>query len=117
MTMYNVEFPARLKQGQVEMQPEGLSYDFKGGALIHKSQVQDINSVIKSKGDKKIAILTAIKDFKKGIYRLQWENQGCDMKVNFQSLMLVSSDSTYFMLMNVLFLPQIKFPYHCCRSV
>lgn len=85
MTMYNVEFPVELKQGQVEMQPEGLSYDFKGGALIHRSQVEEINSLIKSKGDKKIAILTAIKDFKKGIYRLQWENQGCDMKVALQN--------------------------------
>ncbi|GMH32406.1 hypothetical protein BSKO_00240 [Bryopsis sp. KO-2023] len=80
MISYNVEYPISLKQGQVETQPEGMSSDFGHAAIVHRSIVEDLNQIIKGKGGKKVAILTAIKDFKKGIYGLQWENQGCDMK-------------------------------------
>lgn len=79
--VYNSKLPMKLKQGQVETQGR-VSADFKGFALIPRDLMEELNTTITAKGAKKMAILTAIKDFKKGIYRLQWENQGHDMKAS-----------------------------------
>lgn len=49
--------------------------------MIHRDVVVDLNRVIQRKGSKKVGMLTAIKNFKKGIYVRQWENEGYDMKV------------------------------------
>lgn len=45
--------------------------------FVHRKMVEGVNGVIRSKGQKKVDILTAIKDFKKGIYQLEWEHKRC----------------------------------------
>ncbi|CAD7695439.1 unnamed protein product [Ostreobium quekettii] len=76
----NLEYPITLKQGQVEVQAEGVLSILSNSALIDRKTVEGLNDIIQGKGGKKVAILTAIKDFKKGIYQLEWENEGYDMK-------------------------------------
>jgi hypothetical protein len=39
--------------------------------------VDDLNEVVRSKGRQKMELLEQIKEFKKGIYALQWENRRC----------------------------------------
>ena len=41
--------------------------------LVHRGVVEYLNEVIAAHGDGKVATLVAIKDFKTGIYDLQWE--------------------------------------------
>lgn len=44
-------------------------------------QVEELNSVIQAEGVKKVEVLRAIKDFKKGIYDLQWKTEEQERKV------------------------------------
>lgn len=75
--LYDLEIPLTLKQGQVEVLEPVPGDD---SLLLHRSVVESVNAVIKDHGDKKVEILTAIKDFKKGIYSLQWETQKLDLE-------------------------------------
>lgn len=49
--------------------------------LVGVDQVKRLNAVIQSKGGAKLELLRQMKDFKRGIYMLQWENKKCDMEV------------------------------------
>lgn len=77
--LFNVETQLRLKQGQVETEPAIMSSDLSHAVFIHRSIVEGVNNVVRHKGGKKVDILTAIKDFKKGIYGLQWSCTRLDM--------------------------------------
>ena len=46
--------------------------------LIDRSVVEHLNEVIQGHGAGKVETLVAIKDFKKGIYDLQWEKERLD---------------------------------------
>ena len=72
-------FPHRLclPFTQVEVHPPGLvSSDLSAAAFVHRSLAEALTEVVRTRGAKKVEIMTAIKEFKKGIYLLEWENQG-----------------------------------------
>lgn len=73
----DLEIPLTLRQGQVEVDDPEPGDD---SMLLHRSVVEKVNEVIREHGDKKVEILTAIKDFKKGIYELQWTNQRLELE-------------------------------------
>lgn len=75
--MYDLEIPLTVRQGQVEVDAPSPGDD---SILMHRTAVERVNSVIRDHGDRKVEILTAIKDFKKGIYELQWVNQRLEME-------------------------------------
>lgn len=76
---YNLEVPQHLKQGQIEIDLAGATMDLSDAVLVHRSVVEDVNEVIKKHGGSKVDTLTAIKDFKKGIYDVQWLNIKLEM--------------------------------------
>jgi len=98
--LYDIELQLKLKAGQVEAREVALSPSADGqavgpsarrvfvgagvgddAALLHRSSVEGVNSVVQHKGAKAVSILTAVKDFKQGIYALEWEHRRCDMLV------------------------------------
>mmetsp|Transcript_40424 Transcript_40424/g.103505 ORF Transcript_40424/g.103505 Transcript_40424/m.103505 type:complete len:411 (+) Transcript_40424:298-1530(+) len=75
----NLDIPVTLKQGQVEAEtPSDTVSDMSDAVLLHRNRVENINEVIKHKGGKKVEVLTAIKDFKKGSYELEWNSKKLD---------------------------------------
>ena len=86
--VWDVDVSIRLKQGQVEVgaSSEGnekekwsASGDMAIGILLDRQVIEDKNQVIQKHGGQKVDILKAIKDFKKGIYDIEWENNRLDM--------------------------------------
>ena len=75
----DLEVPVSLRQGQVETESQsGSVSDLNQAVLLNRKYVMDVNAIIRQKGGKKVAILTAIKDFKKGSYELEWTNTKLD---------------------------------------
>jgi hypothetical protein len=74
--MYDLDIPLHVKQGQVEVPDMSLLQD---AVFLHRSAVEEENEVIKRHGGDKLVTLTAIKDFKKGIYDVQWLNVKYEM--------------------------------------
>ena len=80
------EVPLRVKQGQVETWGTGLTHTVSpaedtDALLLERTVVEDLNCEIESKhGTQKLDILSAIKDFKRGIYELEWANQSLEMR-------------------------------------
>jgi hypothetical protein len=71
----DLEIPMTLSQGQVETEaPSDTVSDLTHAVLLNRKYIEDVNAIIRQKGSKKVAILTAIKDFKKGSYELEWIN-------------------------------------------
>lgn len=66
---------------QVETTPVGLQLDLGDAVLVGRTMVEGLNGVVRAKGAQKLDILTAIKDFKRGIYQLEWEHKKCEMQV------------------------------------
>ena len=62
--------------------PPPLRTDLSHAIFVHRKLVEGVNSVVHGKGTRKVDILTAIKDFKKGIYQLEWEHRRCDMMID-----------------------------------
>ena len=77
---WNLELPFKLKQGQVEVEEAAVVTDFGGALLIHRSQVADLNGEVRKLGKEKVTILREIRDFRKGIVMLEWENKKFDME-------------------------------------
>lgn len=66
---------------KVEVHPPGLvSSDLSAAAFVHRSSVEGLNEAIQTRGTKKVEIITAMKDFKKGIYQLEWEHKRYEVK-------------------------------------
>ncbi|KAA6420486.1 MAG: hypothetical protein FRX49_09647 [Trebouxia sp. A1-2] len=78
----DIYVPLRLKQGQVEIQPQGIVDTGMDDAVLMALQlVQGLNQGVTVEGKKKVDVLRATKDFKKGIYGLQWEHTRGNMEV------------------------------------
>lgn len=77
---WNLELPFKLKQGQVEVEEAAVVTDFGGALLIHRSEVADLNGSVRQLGKEKTVILKEIRDFRKGIVMLEWENHRADME-------------------------------------
>lgn len=69
----NLEVMVKIKQGQNELLQDSVVTDFSSGVLIHQSRVQDLNNEIKSLGAEKVRVLHKIKNFRKSINYMQWE--------------------------------------------
>jgi hypothetical protein len=89
--LYDLSLPVRMLQTYVEaLEPEfelGGIADLEAQAaakadavLIDRSVVEHLNEVIQGHGAGKVETLVAIKDFKKGIYDLQWEKERLAME-------------------------------------
>ncbi|KAG2447457.1 hypothetical protein HYH02_007780 [Chlamydomonas schloesseri] len=80
---YDNEVQLRLLAGQVEaLPPRAASSDMSDARLLGRGVVESLNSVVLGKGTKKVELLTAMKDFKRGIYAAQWEAQAADMRLD-----------------------------------
>ena len=77
---WDLELPFKLKQGQIEVEEAAVVTDFGEAQLIHRSEVSDLNTSIRTLGGEKVQILKEIRDFRKGIVQLQWENKRADME-------------------------------------
>lgn len=76
LALHDTDLQLRLKAGQVESEPpELVSSDLSVARFVHRSIVEGLNEAVHVRGGKKMEILTAIKDFKKGIYQLEWEQK------------------------------------------
>lgn len=50
--------------------------------LVGRDQVAALNSSILAKGNAKLDLLRQMKEFKRGIYQMEWENRKCEMEVS-----------------------------------
>jgi hypothetical protein len=76
LALHNTDLQLRLKAGQVEVEPPSLvSSDLSEARFIHSSITESLNGAVKVRGAKKMEIMTAIKDFQKFIYQLDWEHK------------------------------------------
>ncbi|XP_063784069.1 cilia- and flagella-associated protein 43 isoform X2 [Pseudophryne corroboree] len=70
-----------LKQGQVEVESADLIPNYADAILLHRSVIEDLNNAIRGLGEQKIASMVESKDFRKGIFQLQWEHQKIQMEM------------------------------------
>ncbi|XP_073476632.1 cilia- and flagella-associated protein 43 [Aquarana catesbeiana] len=70
-----------LKQGQVEVENTDLMPNYADAILLHRSVIEDLNSSIRGLGEQKIAIMVESKDFRKGIFQLEWEHKKIQMEM------------------------------------
>uniref|UniRef100_A0A8D2IPN9 Cilia- and flagella-associated protein 43 n=1 Tax=Varanus komodoensis TaxID=61221 RepID=A0A8D2IPN9_VARKO len=69
------------KQGQVELEGTNLIPDYTDAILINRSIIEELNSVIRAQGERKVASMVESKDFRKGIFQLEWEHKKMQMQV------------------------------------
>ena len=69
---FDVECLFDLKQGQNEITQAPIITDYSDAILINRSVVEKINEEVINLGMKKVEALTEIKDYRKGIHRLEW---------------------------------------------
>nr|XP_008104849.1 PREDICTED: cilia- and flagella-associated protein 43 [Anolis carolinensis] len=69
------------KQGQVELESPILIPDYTDAILINRSIIEELNSVIRAQGERKVASMVESKDFRKGIFQLEWEHKKMQMQV------------------------------------
>lgn len=66
LAVHDTALQLKMKAGQVEVSPPSLvSSDLSEGRLLQRSVVEEINDAVRQRGEKKMEIMTAIKDFKK----------------------------------------------------
>jgi len=75
----DLEVQLMLKQGQDEVQLPARVTDYGDAVLLPRAAVESLNLHIRTLGKAKVEFLTEIKDFKKGIHLLEWENTKADM--------------------------------------
>ena len=75
MSDRNLEIMVQIKQGQNELLQDGVVTDYSDGdgVLIPQKMVEDLNDQIKALGAEKVRILHKIKNFRKSINYMQWE--------------------------------------------
>merc|ERR1711988_996170 len=64
----------------IEVEEAAVVTDLSEALLIHRSEVKTLNDQIRALGGEKVEILKEIRDFRKGIVMLQWENKRADME-------------------------------------
>uniref|UniRef100_A0A7S3CXA9 Uncharacterized protein n=1 Tax=Palpitomonas bilix TaxID=652834 RepID=A0A7S3CXA9_9EUKA len=72
---YNLDLLLKLKQGQLEVEQAAVVTDYSDSVLGHRSVLKEVNTRIHTLGGEKIKILKEIKDYRKGILRLDWETK------------------------------------------
>ncbi|XP_028632191.1 cilia- and flagella-associated protein 43 [Grammomys surdaster] len=77
----NLTIQVLLKQGQVELENFQLILEYSDAILINKNIIEDLNSVIRTQGQKKVASMMESKDVHKGIYQIEWEHKKMEMEM------------------------------------
>ncbi|XP_058399929.1 cilia- and flagella-associated protein 43 [Diceros bicornis minor] len=77
----NLTIQILLKQGQVELENFQLLLEYSDAILINKNIIEDLNSVIRTQGQKKVASMTESKDIHKGIFQIEWEHKKMEMEM------------------------------------
>ncbi|XP_048192304.1 cilia- and flagella-associated protein 43 [Perognathus longimembris pacificus] len=70
-----------LKQGQVELENFQLILEYSDAILINKSIIEELNSVIRTQGQKKVGSMMESKEVHKGIYQIEWEHKKMEMEM------------------------------------
>uniref|UniRef100_A0A4X2JM10 Cilia- and flagella-associated protein 43 n=1 Tax=Vombatus ursinus TaxID=29139 RepID=A0A4X2JM10_VOMUR len=70
-----------LTQGQVELENFQFLFNFRDSILINRVIIEDINSIIRSQGQKKVTRMVESKDFHKGIFQIEWEHKKMEMEM------------------------------------
>ncbi|KAI8926587.1 WD40-repeat-containing domain protein [Entophlyctis helioformis] len=69
-------------QALVEVPQAPVVTDYTDAVLIHRSVVEKLNDTIVSLGKTKVDALTEMKDYRKGIHALEWENRMLDFQAD-----------------------------------
>lgn len=69
----------KLKQGQVEVPEAAVVTDFAGAALVARGSVVKLNEQIRGLGGEKVGVLKEVRDFRRGIAQLLWDNERLGM--------------------------------------
>ncbi|KAL1789130.1 cilia-and flagella-associated protein 43 [Sigmodon hispidus] len=77
----NLTIQILLKQGQVELENFQLVLEYSDAILINKNIIEDLNSVIRTQGQKKVASMMESKEVHKGIYQIEWEHKKMEMEM------------------------------------
>uniref|UniRef100_A0A8C5UTN9 Cilia- and flagella-associated protein 43 n=1 Tax=Microcebus murinus TaxID=30608 RepID=A0A8C5UTN9_MICMU len=77
----NLTIQLLLKQGQIELENFQLTLDYPDAILINKNIIEDLNSVIRTQGQKKVASMMETKDVHKGIFQIEWEHKKMEMEM------------------------------------
>ncbi|KAM8781135.1 cilia- and flagella-associated protein 43 isoform 2-T2 [Rhynchonycteris naso] len=77
----NLTIQILLKQGQVELENFQLLMEYSDAILINRNIIEDLNSVIRTQGQKKVASMMVSKDIHKGIFQIEWEHKKMEMEM------------------------------------
>ncbi|XP_012578915.1 PREDICTED: cilia- and flagella-associated protein 43 [Condylura cristata] len=77
----NLTVQILLKQGQIEVENFQLLLDYSDAILINKNIIEDLNSVIRTQGQKKVASMMESKNVHKGIFQIEWEHKKMEMEM------------------------------------
>ncbi|KAM6182221.1 cilia- and flagella-associated protein 43 [Erethizon dorsatum] len=77
----NLTIQILLKQGQVELENFQQILQYPDAILINKTIIEDLNAVIRTQGQKKVASMMESKDVHKGIYQIEWEHKKMEMEM------------------------------------
>ncbi|ORX86921.1 WD40 repeat-like protein [Anaeromyces robustus] len=80
--IYNLECLFQLKQGQVEYPQSLVVTDYSDAVLINRKIIEQFNEVILNLGHSKIEALKEMKEYRKGISALEWENKVLDFQAD-----------------------------------
>jgi hypothetical protein len=75
----NIDVLLKLKQGQVEVEQSAVVTDYSTSTLVNSSEIEELNSIIRSLGKQKVDQLKDQKNKKKQIKKMQWANKRLDM--------------------------------------
>ncbi|XP_055976813.1 cilia- and flagella-associated protein 43 [Sorex fumeus] len=77
----NLTIQILLKQGQIELENFQFLMEYSDAILINKNIIEELNSVIRTQGQKKVASMMESKDFHKGIFQIEWEHKKMEMEM------------------------------------
>jgi uncharacterized protein involved in tolerance to divalent cations len=80
--IYNLECLFQLKQGQVEYPQSLVVTDYSDAVLINRNIIEQLNKIILNLGNSKIEALKEMKEYRKGISALEWENKVLDFQAD-----------------------------------
>jgi hypothetical protein len=79
-TNSDLDLTLSIKQGQVEVEQAAVVTDYSDALVVERTLIEMHNTAIETRGNDKIGVLLEIKDFRKGIHGLQWDNQRLDLE-------------------------------------
>ncbi|KAM5271833.1 cilia- and flagella-associated protein 43 [Ctenodactylus gundi] len=77
----NLTIQILLKQGQVELENFQQTLEYPDAILINRTIIEDLNSVIRTQGQKKVDSMMKSKEVHKGIYQIEWDHKKMEMEM------------------------------------